>query len=287
VFSPAHHNLFSTTIPTASEMVQFAKWVVSMPGHPTSAAYPMVNDPFADPPVQATMGYFQAHGIRTAYAAPHASSTTGNAGYTNVKPSALVADARAVARKNPGIVVLGSVDVPTVVTFMHEFGVLHWTPKIFIAASGPDQGQAFLNAAGTSNAIGTMVPNGWFGGSQNSLSHVMVQNYIAKYGGSASDINGDVAESYSAGQAIAAAVRGTGGTDQAKLIAWLHGHTVQTVTGAAQFSSSGENKAAAGSAVIFQWQPGAGGTGAKFVQVLPADAAGSVAPLATKQTLSG
>jgi branched-chain amino acid transport system substrate-binding protein len=134
-----------------------------------------------------------------------------------------------------------------------------------------------------------MVPNGWFGGSPNSLSHVMVQDYIAKYGGSASDINGDVAESYSAGQAIAAAVRATGGTDQSKLIAWLHNDktTVQTVLGAAHFNAVGENVDAANNAVIFQWQPGAGGTGAKFVQVLPADAAGSVKIIPTKATLSG
>jgi branched-chain amino acid transport system substrate-binding protein len=289
VFNPPYHNLFSTTIPAESEMVQFAKWVLRMPGHPTTAAYPMVNDPFADPPVQHTMTTFEQAGIKTVYAAPHARSTTGNAGYTNIKPSALAADARAVSHQNPGIVVLGSVDVPTVVSFMHEFGVLHWTPKIFIATSGPDQGQAFLNAAGTSNAIGTLVPNGWYGGSPNSLSHVMVQDYIARYGGSASDINGDVAESYSAGQALAAAVRATGGTNQAKLIAWLHNPhtTIQTVLGAAHFSAAGENEAAANNAVIFQWQPGAGGTGAKFVQVLPGTAAGSVKIIPTKATLSG
>src|SRR5262249_30533280 len=161
---------------------QFAKWVLNQPGHPNTAAYPMVNDPFADPPVQATMNTFESHGVRTVYAAPRAKSITGNAGYTDIKPSALAADARAVAHKNPGIVVLGSVDVPTVVAFMHEFGVLHWTPKIFIAASGPDQGQNFLNVAGTGNAIGMMVPNGWYGGFPNALSHLMVQDYIAKYG---------------------------------------------------------------------------------------------------------
>ena len=282
VFDPAHRNLFSTTIPAASEMVQFAKWVLNQPGHPTTAAYPMVSDPFADPPVETTRSTFEGHGIRTVY-------KTGPDGYTNTKPSALAADARAVARRNPGIVVLGSVDVPTVEAFMHEFGVMHFTPKIFIATSGPDQGQAFLNVAGTGNAIGMMVPNGWYGGFPNALSHVMVQDYIAKYGGSASDINADVAESYSAGQALAAAVRGTGSTDQAKIIAWLHNNNnnVQTVLGSAQFSSSGENNAAAQAAAIFQWQPGAGGTGAKFVQVLPASAPGAVVPLRTKANLSG
>jgi branched-chain amino acid transport system substrate-binding protein len=280
--SPPDHYLFSTTIPVATELSQFATWVVHLPGHPLTAAYPMVNDPFADPPVQTTMGFFQSHGIRTVYAAPHAASTTGNAGYTDVKGGALAADARAVVRQNPGIVVLGSVDVPTVDAFMHEFSVLNWHPKIFIATSGPDQGQAFLNTVGTGNSIGVMVPNGWYGGLPNALSHVMVQDYIAKYGGTASDINADVAESYSAGQVIADAVSGTHSTDQAKLTAWLHSHVFHTVVGPVQFSNVGANTQAT-AATIFQWQPGSGGTGAQFVQVLPGPPApGAVHPLAVK-----
>jgi branched-chain amino acid transport system substrate-binding protein len=283
VFSPPHHNLFSTTIPAANEMVPFANWVLHLPGHPTTAAYPMVSDPFADPPVTTTRLAFEHRGITTVY-------KTGPNGYTNTKPSALAADAKLVARRNPGIVVLGSVDVPTVAAFMHEWGVLHWTPKILIGAGGPDQGQQFLNAAGIGNAIGVMVPNGWYGGSPEALSHVMVQNYIARYGGTASTINGDVAESYSAGQALQAAVEATHGTVQSDLINWLHNpkHTVQTVLGPAQFNAVGENVDAAKSAVIFQWQPGAGGTGAKFVQVLPPPPhPGSVPIIATKSALSG
>jgi hypothetical protein len=61
---------------------------------------------------------------------------------------------------------------------------------------------------------------------------------------------------------------------------------MQTVLGPAQFSSSGENIRAAQAAAIFQWQPGAGGTGAKFVQVLPGSAPGAVLPLRIKANLS-
>jgi len=284
--SPADHDLFSTTIPVASEMVPFTNWVLHLPGHPTTAAYPMVNDPFADPPVQATMKTFSTHGIKTVYAAPHATSASGNAGYTDVKNKALYNDAKLVQKSGAEIVVLGSVDVPTVEAFMHEFGVLGYTPKIFIAASGPDQGQNFLDAAGTGNAIGMMVPNGWYGGLPNALSHVMVEDYIAKYGGTASDINADVAESYSAGEVMAAAVEATHGTDQAKLTYWLHHNTIQTVVGAAKFNAVGKNVLATRSALVFQWQAGAGGVGAQFVQVLPATAAGSVPVAATKAHLS-
>ena len=41
---------------------------------------------------------------------------------------------------------LGSTDVPTVQAFMKVFEQKHYTPKMFIAASGPDQGAAFTTA---------------------------------------------------------------------------------------------------------------------------------------------
>jgi len=265
----------------STQMVPFAKWIAGQGHRYTTAAYPMVSDPFADPPVTNTMTYLQAHGIQTIY-------HTGPNGYTKVTPAALTADARLVAHKNADIVVLGSVDVPTVQLFMHVFAQEHYTPKVFMASAGPDQGQAFLNVVGISNAIGMMVPNGWYGGYPNALSHVMVQDYIAKYGGTASDINADVAESYSAGQTIAAAVQATHGTVQSQLVSWLHSHTVQTVLGPVAFDDSGMNTQAANSATIFQWQPGAGGTGAQFVQVLPGPPhAGARQIIPIKAPLSG
>ena len=104
-----------------------------------------------------------------------------------------------------------------------------------------------------------MVPNTWYGGFPNALSHVMVQEYIAKYGGTASDINGDVAEAYSAGQVMANAVDSVG-LSQAKIIGFLHsrGTQVNTVQGLAQWGKyvkgqpSGQNLKA--SSFVFQWQ---------------------------------
>ena len=92
----------------------------------------------------------------------------------------------------------------------------------------------------------------------------MVQDYIAKYGGTASDINADVAESYSAGEVIAAGVTGVHSLNQQAIIGWLHRNTVQTVVGAVKFGNEGENLYAPASSFIFQWQ-----SGGRFVQVLP------------------
>ena len=113
-----------------------------------------------------------------------------------------------------------------------------------------------------------MVPDGWYGGFPDALSHVMVQDYIAKFGGTASGVNANVAEAYSAGEVLADAVRATKSLDNAKIISYLHsGIILQTVQGPAQFDSVGKNIAAP--TFVFQWQNG------NFVQVLPVGSAGS------------
>ena len=118
----------------------------------------------------------------------------------------------------PDVVVLGSVDVPTVSAFIHAFIQQHYNPKAFIATAGPDQGAAFVKAVGTGNENGIFVPNGWYGGFKKADSEQMVKEYIAKYGGTASGVNADVAEAYSVGQVLAQAVEATHGFDQQKII---------------------------------------------------------------------
>jgi branched-chain amino acid transport system substrate-binding protein len=271
VFQLKLHDLFGVSTPDAEEMTPFATWVSSLTGsaRPKTAAYPMESDPFADPPVQATEATLQNAGIRTVY------TNTKNPITANSTDSNMVPIAKTVAADHPDMVVLGSVDVPTVLDFVKAFEAANFTPKIFIAASGPDQGLAFENSVGPANATGIMVPDGWYGGFPDALSHVMVQDYIAKFGGTAAGINADVAEAYSSGEVLADAVAATKSLDNAKIIAYLHsGVTLQTVQGPAHFDSVGENTKSP--PFIFQWQNG------QFVQVLPTDAAGSSAIETTK-----
>jgi branched-chain amino acid transport system substrate-binding protein len=255
----ADHNTFDVSLPIADEMVPFVNWIASLPPseRPKTAAYPMAQDPFADPPVELAQTLLQNLGVKTVY--------------SNTFPeteSAYKAPAAAVAASGAQLVVLGSTDVPTVQTFMQVFEQQHYTPKLFIAASGPDQGSAFTSAVGEQNAGGMMVPDGWYPEYNNAASQKMVKEYLALYGGSASDINADVAEAYSVGQIVAQAVKATGGTDNAKIVAYLHsGVTLNSVQGPVQFDALGENGTAA--AFVFQWQQG------KFVQVLPGMAGSS------------
>jgi branched-chain amino acid transport system substrate-binding protein len=254
------HNVFSPSLPVEDYLVPFANWIASLPPgkRPTSAAYPMANDPFADPPVQVAQHILQRAGVRTVYSKIFPAEV-----------SAYKGPADQVAALHPQMVVLGSPDIPTVAAFMRAFEQQHYNPKVFIAASGPDGGQAFVNAVGEGNSTGMMVPNGWYGEYANALSHVMVQDYIAKYGGDASTINTDVAEAYSVGEVAADAVTATHSIDNAKIIHYLHsGVTLNTVQGPARFTSLGENPKPA--AFIFQWQNG------HYNQILPAGALGSV-----------
>jgi branched-chain amino acid transport system substrate-binding protein len=256
----AAHNVFDVSLPIEDEMVPFADWVKSLPAsqRPKTAAYPMADDPFADPPVQLTQSTLQAAGIRTVY------SKIFPAEVPDYAPAA-----DNVASSGAQMVVLGSTDVPTVGAFMKAFEQQHYLPKIFIAAAGPDQGAAFTSAVGTGNASGMMVPNAWYGGSPNPESQKMVSEYVAKYHGSPSDINADVAEAYSVGQVAAQAVKATGGTDNSKIISYLHsGVTLSSVQGPVKFDSLGRNGEA--TTYVFQWQNG------KYVQVLPVASAGSV-----------
>src|SRR6476660_9547847 len=246
--SPANqsaHNVFDVSLPIVDELVPFVNWVASLPPgqRPKTAAYPMADDPFADPPVQLAQTRLKALGVKTVYSKIFPAE---NASY---KPAA-----------------------PTVAAFMQAFEQQHYNPKMFICAAGPDQGAAFTSAVGKGNATGMMVPNGWYPGYANPASQKMVQDYVAKYGGSPSDINADVAEGYSVGQVMAQAVTATKGTDNAKIITYLHsGVTLSSVQGPVRFDNSGRNSSAA--AFTFQWQQ----QGTAFKQVLPVSASGSVA----------
>jgi len=273
----ADHNVFDVSLPVEDTIMPFVDYLGSLPvsarAH-LSAAYPMAQDPFADPPVQLAKQKLQALGIRT-------DSSPAIANPFPEQPSSYGPAALAVAALHPEIVVLGSTDVPTVQEFMKVFAQKHYTPKMFIAAAGPDQGAAFTSAVGAGNAVGMMVPNGWFPLFNNAASKKMVDEYVQLHGGTKSGVNADVAEAYSVGQVAAQAIQATGGTDNTAIIKYLHsGVPLATVQGSVQFNSLGETGAAA--SFVFQWQRHKTGSQVDFVQVLPQGVAGTGSILATK-----
>ena len=260
VFSEKLPNVFDVALPVANALDPLVNWLKSLPAgqRPTSAAYPIANDPFTILQVQRAQGFLQQAGISTSY--------------SKIFPEEVpdfLPNANLVAGKKPQLVILGSTAVPTVASFVKAFAQQHFNPKIMLATAGPDQGAAFLSAVGgAAVANGVMVPNLWYPGYADPTSQAMVNEYVAKYGGNASGVNADVAEAYSVGQITADAVTATGSLKGSKIIAYLHGNrTFPSVEGPVQFNNLGENVKAI--AFVFQWQNG------QFVQVLPANATGS------------
>jgi branched-chain amino acid transport system substrate-binding protein len=264
----ADHNTFDVSLPVADELTPFVNYVASLGSaadHKLTAAFPSADDPFASPPVQLAESKLKALGVQVKYSKVFPEETS------SYKPAA-----DQVAAQHPDIVVLGSTDVPTVSAFMSEFAQNHFTPKMFIAAAGPDQGTAFTSAVKPGNAAGMLVPNGWYPSYANAASQKMVAEYVKANGGTAAGVNADVAEAYSVGQVVNQAITAVGSVNNAKIISYLHsGATLQTVQGTVKFDSLGENANAA--AFIFQWQD----NGSKYLQVLPTGGA-SVPIIATK-----
>jgi len=271
VFGGGLKNVFDVSIPIKNNLVTFAQWVASLPAsqRPKTAAYATVDDPFTQPQIPLAQQILQTAGVKTVLSKVFPEEVTD---YTAI--------AGQVALTHADVVVLGSVDVPTVSAFTHAFVQQHYNPKAFIATAGPDQGAPFVNAVGAGNENGIFVPNGWFGGFQKADSQQMVKEYIAKYGGTPSEVNADVAEAYSVGQVIAQAVKATHGFDNQKIIAYLHsGVTFNSVQGPVKFDPLGENTAQ--KTLTFQWQNGT------LVQSIPTATPGSHAPIYPKPAWHG
>ena len=271
VFGAGLHNVFDVTAPVKDDLVTFAQWVASLPAsqRPKTAAYATVNDPFTQPQIPVAEKILQAAGVRTVLSKVFPAEVTD---YTPI--------ASQVASTHADLVVLGSVDVPTVSAFTHAFVQQHYNPKGFVATAGPDQGAQFVKAVGAGNENGIFVPNGWFGGFRKADSEAMVKEYTAKYGGTASEVNADVAEAYSVGQVMTQAVDATHSLSNTKITAYLHsGKAFDSVQGPVKFNTLGENTAQ--KTLTFQWQNG------KLLQTLPRSTSGSHAPVFPKPAWKG
>jgi branched-chain amino acid transport system substrate-binding protein len=254
VFNRGLKNVFDVSAPVLYWLDSFGEYLLALPAdqRPTSIAYATEDDPFTSPQIDRLKATMEAAGIKTAYYQVYPPETT------DYNP---IAD-KIIASKAD--VVVAGVFLPDLAAFMQRFQQQHYNPKAFIATSGPDLGSDFLKAVGgAANAEGIMNPNGWFATLDNPTNTKMVQDYIAKYGGTPDQINGDVAEGYAVGQVMQQVVEKIQSLDNAKILAELHsGATYDSVQGPVKFNDVGENIAKP--QYLLQWQNG------KFVPIYPA-----------------
>ncbi len=247
VFTRGLNNVFDVSLPVANNLVAFANYIQTLPASqkPASIAYATEDDPFTQPQIDTAKALFEQQGIKTASYQVYPAETTD---YNPIADKIIASGAK--------VVVVGTL-LPDVSAFIQRFKQQHFNPQALIATAGPDQGDQFTKAiGGTKSAEAIMVPNGgWFAQATTPGNAQMVQEYIAKYGGTADGISSDVAEGYAVGQVVQQAVTKIGSLDNQKLIAELHsGATYTTVQGPVKFDSTGQNTAA--TAYLFQWQNG-------------------------------
>jgi branched-chain amino acid transport system substrate-binding protein len=246
VFSSGLTNVFDTGLTISGTVVPFAKYLASLPAseRPTTAAYATENDPFDVPETQGAQQVLQAAGIKTVYDKTFPQEV---ADYTPI--------ADQIAATHAQVVILGAGDLSVLSPFVHAFIQQGYNPEAFYTANGANPPQFLPAIGGVGNANGIVTSGSWFPEYQNAQSQAFVKLYLKTYGGSAANIDPSVAEGYSVGQVVQAAVEATHSLDQAKIIAYLHsGATIQTVLGPVRFDKLGENTAA--SAFLFQWQGG-------------------------------
>lgn len=257
IFTQGLHNLFDVSPPIANQLAGFAQYILSMPAsqRPKTVAYATEDDPFAQPMVDTARKLLEQGGVKTVSYQVYPAETTD---YTPIAQKVIASKAQ--------VVVFGSF-LPDIIAYVQAFKQQHYNPQAIIASAGPDEGAQFSGPiGGAASAEGIMNPSNWYPELKTYQNTQLVQGYLAKYSGKATDISVDTAEAYAVGQVLVQAANKIHSIDHAKLIDELHsGDTFQSVQGPVKFDDLGENIATP--AFLFQWQKGS------FIPVYPSSVA--------------
>ena len=222
----------------------WAEWVTQLPEdqRPKTAAYPTLDDPFAQPTSEGIEAKLKKAGVRTVYRET----------YTIDNPN-LDGIASALKSRNPDVVIHGA-------TFEDGVGMVralrkaNFTPKMLYQTTAPSLGDQYAQA------IGKQTTEGIFYGVSHSKEAETPGNkeFVAKYremfGGT--EVPEDAADAYATAQVLVAAVMGVGTIErerQLELADWLRENEVDTILGPLSWDDAGRPQ---GEFLVGQWQSG-------------------------------
>jgi branched-chain amino acid transport system substrate-binding protein len=240
LFTRGFTNLFFAQPGTTANLPdRFVQWISSMPAaqRPTTAAYPTQDDPSASPAIAIFKSKLEALGIKTVYSETYDPSTTN---FDTI--------AAAVAHAQPDLVIQGAV-ADDGAQFVRSLEKLNFSPKIMFQTNAPTD-EAYPTAVGAHNADGVFTAEAWSPKAVYPGNAEFVTAYTKKFGAPPTE---DAANSYTAGQVLAAALHAVGRVDQKALATWLHAHTVSTIVGPLKWNAAGVPE---GSLLLAQWQNG-------------------------------
>ena len=264
VFERNFNNVFFVQPATVEHQADpLVNWVKSLPAdqRPTVAGYPTNDDPFAQAVADAVQKSFEAMGIKTGYRQTYPPTQTDFTAIGTQMKAAKV-----------DILVQGSVADQDAAGAVKGYSQVGFQPKVAYFASGPDSASTWLQLL-DKKAEGTMTSLDWLQESAVPGNKEFVAAYLKLFPNKDNVVPAEAAEAYAAGEVLAAAIKATGGVDNAKLITWLHANKVQSVEGNFGWDAAGRPQG--GTFDMIQWQNG------KLVVAYPAD----VATNGTKPTI--
>jgi len=220
----------------------WAKYVTGLPAdqRPKTAAYPTLDDPFAQPTSEGIEKIFKAAGIKTVYRET----------YTIDNPN-LDGIASAMKARKPDVVVNGATfeDGVGMVRALRKAG---FTPKMLYQTTAPSLGDQYAKAIGKQTTEGIFYAVSHSKEAKTPGNEEFVANYQKMFGGT--EVPEDAADAYATAQVMQAAVEGVGSIDdQLKLADWLRGHSVDTILGPLSWDDLGRPE---GEFLVGQWQNG-------------------------------
>jgi branched-chain amino acid transport system substrate-binding protein len=233
----------------------WANYIASLPENerPKAAAYPTLDDPFAQPTSEGIEAILSKAGIKTVYRETY---TIDNANFDSIASS--------IRSKNADVVVNGATfeDGVSLVRSLLKVG---YHPKWLYQTSAPSLGDQYAKGIGKENTEGIFYAVSHSIEAKTPGNEEFVAKYKEMFGGT--EVPEDAADAYATAEVMQAAVEGVGSIDdQLKLADWLRENEVDTILGPLSWEADGRPK---GEFLVGQWQDG------KPEIVLPEEAATS------------
>ena len=222
----------------------WARYIASLPEseRPKTAAYPTLDDPFAQPTSKGIEAILAEAGVKTVYRKTYTADTN------NFDPIA-----SQIKAADPDLVVAGN-QFEDGIGMMRALRKVDFTPDWLYQNSAPSFGAQYADSIGEENTEGVFY----------AVSHSEEattpgnEEFVAKYKEMFGDgpVQEDAADAYASGQILQAAVEANKTVerqDQLKLADWLRQNEVETILGPMSWNEDGSGK---GEFMVGQWQDG-------------------------------
>ncbi len=242
LFSRGYQFLFFAQQSTADRQgLVFADWVAGLPEdeRPETAAYPTLDDPFAQPVVEGVKEILEEAGIETVYEETYAIDTKNFDTIVNAMKSA-----------DPDLVVHGA-QFEDGIGMTRSMLKADFAPDMLFQTNAPSFADQFSDGIGVENTEGVMYAVSHSPEADTPGNAEFVAKYEEMFGGLPPE---DAADAYAAGEVLQAAVEAVGNVDDQEALAdWLRENEVETILGPLSWNDDGSPT---GDFLIGQWQGG-------------------------------